>query len=807
MNFQSATHAEIEEPYTIINKDLYPDRYEAWKDSVKTSLRNFGTPLDYNQSFQATYQLPLNLIPIFDWVNGDVSFNSSYRWVRGTDLEDGTSLGNIISNDRTLNLNGSFSLERLYNQIPFLKKTNDRFSQEKSKSQLDKEKKDREKARAEAKKKKEEEEKARAEAIAAGRDPDADKKAEEQKKALPKNSKGFEKELTLLPDSAISVAHGKKTKRFRLTAKTENGKAYPVKFKKIDDNNIKVWMPKSLVKQMKADEIAMKKAVRDSLRNLHPEMPDSLFEPLVAQNIQALPASSATKIKLSLMPKEPLDDKGWYKTTQSVARFLMMVRNVSLSYRNQYSMALPGFMPTVGKAFGQTRTGGILAPGLDFAFGFSGDSYLEKARENNWLLMNDDIATPATTNRTEDLQIRATLEPFRNFKIDLNASRMLTRAKSIQYMYVGNPTTQSGTFTMTTISIGSAFESSGNANNGYHSKTFEKFVASLDGYRDRVEAQYQGTIYPQGTPLAGQPFNPENGAVNKYSADVMVPAFLSAYTSMGGDGLDIFPALSRLLPNWTVRYSGLGKLPWFRDHFKSVNINHSYKSIYAVGAYSSYSTFMEMMNPNPLSNGVDGMLGFVTDATTGMPIPSSMYNVSTVSINESFSPLLGVDVTLQNNMTVGVEYRSTRVLNLSMTSVQLNEATSGDWVVKWGYKINDFKLFGGRNHRAVKGKKNQDQETTSPRGKTTTNNALNLRLDVSYRNQANITRDIASLTSSASSGNKAFKLSFIADYTLSKLLTMSFYFDRQTNTPLLSSSSYPTTTQDFGLSMKISLTR
>ena len=214
-----------------------------------------------------------------------------------------------------------------------------------------------------------------------------------------------------------------------------------------------------------------------------------------------------------------------------------------------------------------------------------------------------------------------------------------------------------------------------------------------------------------------------------------------------------------------------------------------------------------MMNPNPLSNGVDGMLGFVTDATTGMPIPSSMYNVSTVSINESFSPLLGVDVTLQNNMTVGVEYRSTRVLNLSMTSVQLNEATSGDWVVKWGYKINDFKLFGSRNHRAVKGKKNQDQETTSPRGKTTTNNALNLRLDVSYRNQANITRDIASLTSSASSGNKAFKLSFIADYTLSKLLTMSFYFDRQTNTPLLSSSSYPTTTQDFGLSMKISLTR
>ena len=159
-------------------------------------------------------------------------------------------------------------------------------------------------------------------------------------------------------------------------------------------------------------------------------------------------------------------------------------------------------------------------------------------------------------------------------------------------------------------------------------------------------------------------------------------------------------------------------------------------------------------------------------------------------------------------MTLKLEYRSTRVLNLSMTSVQLNEATSNDWVAGWGYKINDFKLFGGRNHRAVKGKKKTDEtEVKAGKGKTTTNNALNLRLDLSYRTQANITRDIASLTSSASSGNKAFKLSFIADYTLSKLLTMSFYFDRQTNTPLLSSSSYPTTTQDFGLSMKLSLTR
>ena len=87
------------------------------------------------------------------------------------------------------------------------------------------------------------------------------------------------------------------------------------------------------------------------------------------------------------------------------------------------------------------------------------------------------------------------------------------------------------------------------------------------------------------------------------------------------------------------------------------------------------------------------------------------------------------------------------------------------------------------------------------------NHDLNLRLDISFRKQAAITRDIATVTSAASSGNNAFKLSFMADYTLSRLLTLSAYYDRQTNTPLLSSSSYPTTTQDFGVSLKFSLTR
>lgn len=733
MNFQSATHAQIEEPYTPVNKDLYADQYHAWKDSVWTSIRHWGAPLDYSQNFQASYRLPLNLLPVFDWVNSDASYNANYSWERGTEDEEGNSYGNTINTQRELTLNGNFNLVKLYNHVPFLKKVNDKFDRTQSRAQMQRKKQEKKKKKQEAK-----------------------EQAADPKKALPKNKRAFEREITLLPDTTFKIRHGKNTKRLIVNAKTEDGKVFPLKYKKVDNNQIRIIS--------KVD--------------------------------------TAMKVKLSVLAKEPLDDKKWYKGLQLASRLAMMVRNVSINYRSSYQLTLPGFLPSVGDAFGQKKVG-QMAPGLDFAFGMVGDDYIEKARNNDWLLCNDSIATPATTSRTDNLTLRATLEPVKDFKIDLSATRTKTTQKSIQYMYEGTPTTQSGAFQMTTISLGSAFEGMGNANSGYRSKTFEKFVNSLAGFRDRVEAQYAGSVYPAGSALAGGKFDASRTPVNQYSSDVMIPAFLKAYTSMGGNSLSIFPALSRMLPNWTIRYSGLGRLPWFNEHFKSVNINHSYKSVFAVGSYNSYSTFQEYMNG----------LGFVSDATTGNPSPSSMFNISQVSINESFSPLLGMDVTFNNNMTVKAEYRQTRVLNLSMTSVQLNEALSKDWVIGMGYRINNFDVFGWGAKASRSKSKGGNKNAANKNAATTktvqngTNHDLNLRLDFSFRKQAAIVRDIASMVSSASSGNNALKLSFSADYTFSKLLTMSFYYDRQTNTPLLSSSSYPTTTQDFGLSIKFSLTR
>ena len=293
----------------------------------------------------------------------------------------------------------------------------------------------------------------------------------------------------------------------------------------------------------------------------------------------------------------------------------------------------------------------------------------------------------------------------------------------------------------------------------------------------------------------------------------MIPAFLSAYCG-GSKNLKLFPSLMRMLPNWRLTYSGLGKLRFMKPVFKTFNVNHSYQSVYSVGSYNTFSSFMKLA----------GDRGFVNDVSTGNPVPSSMYDISNVSINETFSPFLGFDMTFNNNLTAKVEYNRTRMLSLSLTSQQIAEARSNDYVIGVGYKVDDLKLFSptrrpkrrGAKGRAANSRKKsssdeeKSEDTNTSRGSRsagTISNDLNLRLDLSLRNQSSIQRNILTMLSQATSGNKAFKISFSADYTLSKLITLSAYYDRQTNSPLLSSSSYPTTTQDFGVSIKVSLTR
>ena len=563
--------------------------------------------------------------------------------------------------------------------------------------------------------------------------------------------KKFEKEIELRIDTTVQVVHNMGSKRPRVSALRVDGTRYPIKYKVQDGNKILIL-------------------TQDSV-----------------------------KVKLTVRPGVKPEDKSWFKYVEYAARFAMSIRGFSMTYRNTKAMTLPGFMAEVGDIFGQKSYGGMFAPGLDFAFGFTDDSYIQKAAERDWLLKNDSVATAAATSAVEEVQMKMTLEPFRDFKIDLNASRMNSANKSIQYMYAGMPTTRTGNFNMTMITISTAFESH-KLENGYRSASFDRFMSNLDVISRRVQTRYEGTFYPvgSGSQFEGKPYDPVNGQVNPYSADVMIPAFLSAYSGKDAEkiSLDLLPSLASILPNWNVTYSGLSKLSFMKKLFRSFDINHGYKSLYTVGSYNSFSSFLSYM----------GDLGFIKDVTTGNPIPSSPYDISTVSINESFAPLMGVSMTFLNGITGKLEYKRTRVLTLSVSALQIVEAISKDFVIGTGYKIIDFQPFApkmkGRNAK-------KDASASSSKGNSsgTISHDLNLRLDLSLRNQSTLNRNITTGVTQPTSGNKAWKWSLSADYQLSRQLTLKLYYDYQRNIPLISSAAYPVTNADFGASVKFNLTR
>ena len=178
ITFSSGTNARIEEPYVQVNKELNPDGYQLWKDSVKKSIADLGTPMKYDQQFMATWQLPLQLIPVLDWTNASLSYNATYNWDRGATVSEDIEMGNTIKNQRQFDLQANLNLLSLYNKNKYLKKINQKFNNTRTTA----------------------------------------KKTEKKKK--PK----LEKEIVLSPDSATVVEHGMFTKKVQITARRTDGR-------------------------------------------------------------------------------------------------------------------------------------------------------------------------------------------------------------------------------------------------------------------------------------------------------------------------------------------------------------------------------------------------------------------------------------------------------------------------------------------------------------------------------------------------------------------------------------------------------
>ena len=116
LSLQTMTNAHIEEPVGVVNKQLFPDEYEAWKDTVLTSIKNLGTPWNYNQTFNASYTAPFSKIPVLDYLSFNAKYNATYTWDRGAQISEEIDLGNSVNNQGQLSFDGRFNFEQLYNK-------------------------------------------------------------------------------------------------------------------------------------------------------------------------------------------------------------------------------------------------------------------------------------------------------------------------------------------------------------------------------------------------------------------------------------------------------------------------------------------------------------------------------------------------------------------------------------------------------------------------------------------------------------------------------------------------------------------
>ncbi len=123
VDFTATNISRIDEPEGGVDRERYPDLYQAWKDSVLVNLKNFGRNTHYNHIINVNYNIPVNKLPLFSWLNSNLRYRASYDWLAGPVYPDSMNinLGNTIKNSSTGTMSAQANLTNLYNKSEFLK--------------------------------------------------------------------------------------------------------------------------------------------------------------------------------------------------------------------------------------------------------------------------------------------------------------------------------------------------------------------------------------------------------------------------------------------------------------------------------------------------------------------------------------------------------------------------------------------------------------------------------------------------------------------------------------------------------------
>ena len=473
-------------------------------------------------------------------------------------------------------------------------------------------------------------------------------------------------------------------------------------------------------------------------------------------------------------------------TGEYLVRAIMGIRSVSLTYTSGQGQFLPGYTPET-KYLGMSTYNNILAPGWPFILGYSDKNFFDKAVTNGWLSKDSLLNTPALYNNKLDISLRSLVEPFPGLRIDINADRRFLETVSSYYIadYNGNfpDSTRnriiSGNFSISVISWGTSFEKISKEND-YVSPTFEAFKDNTiiiserrASERQKIDPNYDPDIDPAtGSPIEG----PYKNGYGNTSREVLIPAFIAAYTKSNPRtvGLETFPSALRMMPNWRINFDGLSKIEFIQRTFRSVNLMHQYRSTYQIGSYITNMRYE-----------VDGSgITYIRDLQNNF---IQQYEINVVTINEQFSPLINIDMNWKNSLTTRFEWKKSRTVSLNMTSNQIADARINELIFGAGYRFDNVQIIlrTGGGQRALK-------------------SDLNLRLDLSIRDNKTVARKLVENVNQPVVGQKIFTIGASADYVLSDRFNLQIFADHSTNNPFVA-NTFPTSNTNFGFSLKFTL--
>ncbi|MDG1850332.1 MAG: cell surface protein SprA [Flavobacteriales bacterium] len=473
-------------------------------------------------------------------------------------------------------------------------------------------------------------------------------------------------------------------------------------------------------------------------------------------------------------------EKRRFNPLTHIAQTVLSVKNVSLTYDETNGTMIPGFMPSTGFLGMEQRFKPNSAPGLGFLLGEQpSSSDMASFASKGWITADTLLNQQLTQQYTSRLNIRSKVEPIKKLKIQVTAQRSQTRNESEIYKNTGdfdNPffeslnKNESGSFTMSFLAIGTAFRPM----NMNSSKTFDEMRAMRAAMAKEV-AKDKGIAY--------SPSDPYPVGVGPNSQDVLIPAFLAAYSGKGvsSQTRNKFPSIP--LPNWKVKYNGLSDIPWVKKRFKTVTLSHGYTSTYSISSYQTNLFYTALDKPNtgtPDSNpeNFDVNGNYLTK-----------YQIQTVNISEQFNPLIKVDITMNNSLTTRFEISKDRQVSLSLNNNQIQEQVGRTLTLGVGYRVSEFEL-----------------SLPSAKGRKTYSSNLDVNLDVSVRKTASAIRSIEENTHQSVSGSTDISIKTSADYVMSERINLQLFYDRMVRKYEVA-NAYDTANSSFGIKLRFSFGR